>query len=38
MLNTIKYRLAFAFLYPEELIELMDLCTDIFGQRGHRPE
>jgi len=30
MLNAIKHRLAFAFLYPEELIELMDICTDIF--------
>jgi len=26
MLIAIKHRLAFAFLYPEELIELMDLC------------
>jgi serine/threonine protein kinase HipA of HipAB toxin-antitoxin module len=30
MLNSIKHRLAFAFLYPEELIELVDLCTDVF--------
>ena len=29
MLNAIKHRLAFPFLYSEELIELMALCTDI---------
>ena len=27
MLNAIKHRPAFAFLYPKELIELVDLCT-----------
>ena len=30
MLNAVKHRLAFAFLYPKELIELVDLWTDIF--------
>jgi hypothetical protein len=30
MLNAIKHRPAFAFLYPKELIELVDLCTDVF--------
>jgi hypothetical protein len=30
MLNAVKHRLAFAFLYPEELIELVDLRADIF--------
>ena len=30
MLNAVKHRLAFAFLYPKELIELVNLCTDIF--------
>ena len=39
MLNAIKHRLAFAFLYPEELIELVDLCTDIFtGLKAHHDE
>src|SRR6185312_7824709 len=39
MLNAIKHRLAFAFLYPEELIELVDLCTDIFtGLEAHHDE
>jgi len=31
MQNAIKHRLAFTFLYPEQLIELVDLFTDIFG-------
>ena len=36
MLNAMKHRLAFAFLYPEELIELVDLCTDTFtGLEAH---
>jgi hypothetical protein len=30
MLNAVKHRLAFAFLYLEKLIELVDFCTDIF--------
>ena len=30
MLNAIKHRLAFTFFYPEQLIELVDLFTDIF--------
>ena len=39
MLNAIKHRLAFAFLDPEELIELVDLCTDIFiGLEAHHDE
>ena len=39
MLNAIKHRLAFAFLYPEELIELVDLYTDIFtGLKAHHDE
>ena len=39
MLNAIKHRLAFPFLYPEELIQLMDLCTDIFtGLESHHDE
>ena len=39
MLNAIKHSLAFAFLYPEELIELVDLCTDIFtGLKAHHDE
>jgi hypothetical protein len=39
MLIAIKHRLAFAFLYPEELIELMDLCPDIFtGLKAHHDE
>ena len=39
MLDAIKYRLAFAFLYSEELIELVDLCTDIFtGLKAHDDE
>jgi len=36
MLNAIKHGLAFAFLYPEQLIELVDLFTDIFtGVEAH---
>ena len=31
MLNAVKHRLAFAFLYSEELIELVDLRTDILA-------
>jgi hypothetical protein len=39
MLNAIKHRLAFAFLYPEELIEFVDLCTNIFnGLKAHHDE
>jgi len=39
MLNAIEHRLAFAFLYPEELIELVDLCTDIFTRlKAHHDE
>jgi hypothetical protein len=39
MLNAIKHRLAFAFLYPKELIEFVDLCTDIFtGLKAHHDE
>src|SRR4026207_2089787 len=39
MLNAIKHRPAFAFLYPEELIELVDLCPDIFtGLKAHHDE
>jgi hypothetical protein len=30
MLSAVKHRLAFALLYSEQLIELVDLCTDIF--------
>jgi hypothetical protein len=30
MLNAIEHRLTFAFLYPEQLVALVDLCTDIF--------
>jgi hypothetical protein len=36
MLNAIKHRLAFAFLYPKELLERVDLCTDVFtGLKAH---
>jgi hypothetical protein len=36
MLNAIKHRLAFTFLYPKELIELVDLRTDILtGLKAH---
>ena len=39
MLNAVKNRLAFAFLYPEELIELVDLCTDILTRlQAHHDE
>jgi hypothetical protein len=39
MLNAVKHRLAFAFLYSEELIELVDLCTDILtGLKAHHNE
>jgi hypothetical protein len=39
VLNTVKYRLAFAFLYSEELIELVDLRTDIFTRlKAHHDE
>ncbi|MGD0533257.1 MAG: hypothetical protein ABSA62_13580 [Methyloceanibacter sp.] len=39
MLNAIKRGLAFAFLYPEQLIELVDLFTDIFtGVEAHHDE
>jgi hypothetical protein len=39
VLNTVKHRLAFPFLYAEELIELVDLYTDIFtGLEAHHDE
>jgi hypothetical protein len=39
MLNAIKHRLAFAFPYPEELIKLVDLCSDIFTRlEAHHDE
>ena len=37
VLNTVRHCLA--FLYPEQLIELVDLCTDIFtGLEAHHDE
>ena len=39
VLNAVKHRLAFAFLYPKELIELVNLATDIFpGLEAHHDE
>ena len=39
MLNAVKHRLAFAFLYTEELIKLVDFRPDIFtGLKAHHDE
>ena len=39
MLDAIKHRLAFAFLYPEDLIEFVNFSTDIFtGLEAHHDE
>src|SRR4026208_100070 len=39
MLNAVEHRLSFAFLYQEKLMELVNLCADIFTElEAHHDE